>query len=184
LAGRFEEVRRIARWATLCDRRVVALFLAAASHSTKPNDLRKAKAIALSYVEDFADSEWTDLLRLDLNRSTPEALARIDQFDAKIGGDPYLDVLRSQCHRAMRNLDAALAAAERAAAATPRIPSAHVNLVETANAVERFDLVRRELLILERDLKQSVRFVETSGNYQRFQQSAEFKAWQNERPSK
>ncbi len=57
-------------------------------------------------------------------------LKAIDALDAVVGGDPHLDVLRSQAYRQQGKLTEAIAAAEKAARADPTLGEAYWRLIE------------------------------------------------------
>jgi predicted Zn-dependent protease len=111
-----------------------------------PEETKKQKSVMLAHV--FASSKLgddayvkaidemrhlfphdggVDLMSIDafsLKQKWPQALAAIDRVDGAVGGDPYLDVFRSNIHLRAGHLDQARDCAARAAGREPTLPQA------------------------------------------------------------
>lgn len=172
-------------------------------YSRLPEPLRKERVVlavrrqAAAALEDDAyrtamadirkfhgDADWTSLLLLDddvLRRDFDAAQRRLDRLDRSVGGDPYLDVLRSKVEYERRRFDAAFDFAARAAAADPELIEAHYCLLGTALELRQFEVVRRELSVLERTYDADVEKLVSSDAYRAFVESPEYDRWKQAR---
>jgi hypothetical protein len=83
------------------------------------------------YKKDFPDDASIDLVSIDgafLKKDFPGVLAIVDHLDKRLGGDPYLDVLRANAHFVAGDAKAALVDARRATTREPTLRSAWVAL--------------------------------------------------------
>jgi len=130
------------------------------------------------------EADWTNLILLDddlLREDYESALRRIDRIEREVGGDPSLDVLRGGVYSGMEDYAAALAAAERCVKAEPELLLGHQAVLNCANLADRYDLMRRELLVLEKQFREEVDALVDGEAFEGFRQSAEFERWKADR---
>ena len=124
---------------------------ARALHDGLPEPLRRDKSIRLFEIQiaseeedatylaslerfrrDFPDDPALKLMAVDrsfLRKEFEQGLAAIDQLDAEVGGDGYLDALRASALGALGRHADAIVAARRAVVAVPELQSAWWTLV-------------------------------------------------------
>jgi hypothetical protein len=85
------------------------------------------KAIA-EYEKDFPGDPSLDLVSVDgylIRKQYDEAIAAMDRVDARVGGDPYVHVLKASLFREMRDLEAAWTEAQAAVNEAPDFEEAY-----------------------------------------------------------
>ena len=107
--------------------------------------------------------------------------AAVDRLDERVGGDPYLDVIRGHGYRAAGELDTArkryLSAIER----EPTLVEPHTALLEMGLVGEDYALVAEMLTALDKLMPGKIRDVRQYSAYAGFVLSAEGKRWLKDR---
>ena len=96
-----------------------------------------------------------DLLCLDaliLKKKYAETIRAADRIDRNIGGDPYLDVFRSNVYYTEKKLGKARQCAEKAIAAEPTLTDGHFTLITICLDQKDYPKVAEILTVLEKDL--------------------------------
>lgn len=112
---------------------------------------RSVSAFEKRYRENFPGDKSVDLILLDRHIRTghyDDALASVDALDKWVGGDPYLDTIRADLHRAKGDLPAAREAAERSLRHEPDIIYPYIALARIASEQgdeARVEQVRKQL---------------------------------------
>jgi len=109
-----------------------------------------------------------------------EAFAALDRIEVAIGGDPYLDVIRSNFYSKRGNLRSAREFAQAAAAADPKLVPARLAIVNCAMYQRDYAEVARQLLVLE-ELGQEIADLTAVSGYRRFVASPAYGEWMAER---
>jgi hypothetical protein len=147
------------------------------------NDAEYSKAI-----EDLRaahpDDACIDMISIDyylLRKDYPQALACIDRLDKAVGGDPYVNVMRSGIHTDEKRYDLARRDAQEAIAEEPTLQDAYWNLMTIslqehnfADTVAQLNQLEERFHIPFGDMTQLPVFAE-------FVKSPEYRAWM-ERP--
>ena len=119
------------------------------------SDDEYAKAIA-AYEKRFPNDTSLDMVSIDgfvLRKEWEKAEAAIDRLDARVGGDPYLEVLRGSFDiEAGKPADARLHF-DKAIKAEPKLADAHWGLVNLGLSQKDNKLVADELKLLNTELK-------------------------------
>jgi hypothetical protein len=130
------------------------------------------------------DAAWANLMLLGddmLREDYDSALRRIDRTDGEVGGDPFLDAMRAGVYGAKKDYPAAIAAAQRCVKAEPELVEGHNAVVNMSLPAGRFDLVRSELLELQKRFELDLdTWVETE-DFAEFRKSDEYPRWQADR---
>jgi hypothetical protein len=106
------------------------------------------------YQRVLPDSPSLHLILVDkliIEKKWKEVFKHVDALDALVGGDPYLKVLRANCHTLAGHPEKAKAALLKAAKEEPTLADIHYTLIDAALVLEDWDLVSAELTLLERD---------------------------------
>jgi tetratricopeptide (TPR) repeat protein len=111
----------------------------------------------------------------------PEALAAVDRFERRIGGDPYLHSLRSGIYYEQGNLAKAKELCRAAVAADPSLEDVYWTLVGYAAEEKDFAELTRLLTTLETKLKVRIGDISNTPLYADYVRSKEFVAWNNSR---
>lgn len=126
------------------------------------------------------EADWTSMLLLDddyLRRDFDGAHRRLDRLDRSVGGDPYLDFMRANLDIERERFDTAYIFAKRATEAEPEMFVGHNALLTSAVALRKFDVVVRELVILEQSHDVDVDALVETDAYHEFVESPEYKRW-------
>jgi hypothetical protein len=97
---------------------------------------------------DFPNDACADFLSIDahlIKQQFDQALTSVDRLDKALGGDPYLNVLRTNIYLAKHDVSNAKAVIEKAVAAPNAHRDTYVLLVRVALAENRHDKVRQGL---------------------------------------
>jgi hypothetical protein len=170
---------------------------AVAIYKSMPEEIRREKSIMLAYVmacskiDDEAHGRALEELRaafpndggmemmfIDANiirGRYDEALRIVDKVDGLVGGDPYLDVIRTNIHLKEGSLDKAEAAATRATEAAPDLETAwwarvNVNLAQKDHAE-----TARLLTLIRDDLEIEIDDLTKYPDYAEFVKSREYR---------
>jgi hypothetical protein len=130
------------------------------------------------------DDACIDMISIDyylLKKDYPRALACIDRLDKAVGGDPYVNVMRSGLHTDEQRYDLARRDAQAAIAADPTLQDAYWNLMTIslqehnfADTVTQLNQLEERFHIPFGDMTELPVFAE-------FVKSPEYRAWK-ERP--
>jgi hypothetical protein len=163
-----------------------------------PEETRKQKSVMLAHV--FASSKLgddaaylkamdemrhlfphdagVDLMSIDafiLKEKWPEALAAIDRVDVAVGGDPYLDVFRSNVHLRAGDTKKAHDFSLRAGVREPTLPAAYWAQVNVSLVREDYAETARLLTYLRDHLRVEIADLTTLEDYRGFVASPEYR---------
>jgi tetratricopeptide (TPR) repeat protein len=133
-----------------------------------------------AYRQRFPDEPTTDLIPLDAyyeHKMYDRALACIDRVDSAIGGDPYLDALRSGMNRMKGDLDAAKSCAQKAIAAEPELRQPYFALIQVSLAEKDFTETSRLLTLVQKKFPDHMPSVKTNPVYAEYVKSPQYRAW-------
>jgi hypothetical protein len=122
-------------------------------------------------IERFSITYFAD------KRDYTSALAKVDVIDKAVGGDPFLDVIRSGLQLAANNPTAARAAAEKALAAEPTLYDAHVALVNVSLQEKKFGETLDRLKEIARRFPPAPGDLTQQPKYAEFVKSPQFQQW-------
>ena len=145
--------------------------------------LRAIDAFQKAYPRDTA----VDLIAFDgyfLRKKWEETFKTVDRLDQRLGGDPFLEVLRGNVWGAQEKWDNALECFLRGAKAEPSLVVAHWSVAGAALKVKNWKEVSRTLLILERDLKIEMTDLTEAEDYAEFIKTPEYREWMKARLKK
>ena len=158
------------------DKSVLTLHLQAAQGVGE-----KEYADAIQEFRDrFPNDACIDLISLDaylLKKQYPEALAAIDRIDGKVGGDPYLEVMRANVLSQAGDVEAAERAARRAVGREPGMPGGYGSLIDLALKRQNYDEVVKNLEVLRGRFHLQLRGIGREPRYAGFAKSPQYKAW-------
>jgi hypothetical protein len=184
--GRFAEV--VAEYQRLPEafkRERIYLILRMHAASEVSND---EYLVAMADIRKYhGDADWANMLLMDddvLRKNFDSALRRIDRTDGQVGGDPYLEVVRAGTLSEKKEFAAALAAAERCVKAEPTLVQGHQAAANMGLLAKRYDVVRRELLVLEKQFQVNVDDQVNSDEFAPFRASDDFGRWQADRSNR
>lgn len=106
------------------------------------------------YQRILPDSPSLHLILVDkliVEKKWKEVFEHIDALDELVGGDPYLKVLRANCHTVSGHPEKAKVLLKKAAKEEPTLADAHYTMIDAALALEDWNLVSSELTLLERE---------------------------------
>ncbi len=132
------------------------------------------------YERLLPDSPSLHLVMVDkliVQKKWKEVFARLDALDKVVGGDPYLKVLRANCHTMSGHPEQAKALLKKAAEEEPTLADAHYTLIDAALALEDWTLVSAELSVLERDFGVEWGDLSQVEGFRAYTQSDSYKKW-------
>lgn len=106
------------------------------------------------YQRILPDSPSLHLILVDkliVEKKWKEVFKHIDALDELVGGDPYLKVLRANCHTISGHPAKAKVLLKKAAKEEPTLADIHYTMIDAALALEDWNLVSSELTLLERE---------------------------------
>ncbi len=106
-----------------------------------------------------------------------EALLAIERIDRRVGGDPYLDVLRARVHLAANDPQAARTAAEAARQAEPLLSLPYLTLLELSLQEDNHQQTRLLLQSLQEKTEISFSNITENPRFATFAASAEYQKW-------
>jgi tetratricopeptide (TPR) repeat protein len=121
---------------------------------------------------------------LMMTREYAKALAAVDRLDKVVGGDPYLDVVRSSVHLEAGNAEKAETFAASAVRRESSLEQAHWNLVTVRLERKDFAGVVRALTEMEKALDCEVEGLEEDETYAEFAKTREYREWLESRKGK
>jgi tetratricopeptide (TPR) repeat protein len=133
-----------------------------------------------AYRQQFPVETTTDLILLDAyyeHKMFDRALACIDRIDRAIGGDPYLDALRSGLNRMKGDLDAAKSCAQKAIAAEPDLRQPYFALIQVSLAEKDFTETSRLLTLVQEKFPDHMPSVKTNPVYAGYVKSRQYREW-------
>lgn len=104
------------------------------------DDAQYLKAID-AYAKAFPNDPSLDLVQVDsaiIRKKFDEAIAIVDRLDKRLGGDPYLDVIRAGTYAENGKQAEALAAAKKATTAEPTLETAWWQLLTLQSSNKHF----------------------------------------------
>ncbi|HEU0031174.1 MAG TPA: hypothetical protein VFQ53_11115 [Kofleriaceae bacterium] len=104
------------------------------------NEAEYGKAID-AYAKAFPNDPSLDLVQVDgtlMKKKYAETLAILDRLDKRLGGDPYLDVLRAGALSESGKLEDAVTAAQKATTREPTLEPAWWQLLTTQSAAKHY----------------------------------------------
>ena len=141
-------------------------------------------------IEDFERAHpkdpALDLLSIDgflLAKEYPKALACIDRLDKRVGGDPYLDVLRGNVHVEAGDQAKARECARRALKNDPGLQDALWTLVTVSLREKDWKETARLLGRIEKDFGAVIE-VESVPLYEEFTKTPEYAEWKRSKKTK
>lgn len=169
------------------DKTTLLLRVVASSHLK--DDPAAVAVAADAFKGRFGDDPACDLLMVNIHLArgqTAEAVACVDRIDAAVGGDPYLDYLRSNLFAAGKDRAAAREYAARAFERDPSLLGPVNTLLTYALQDGDFEDAKRWLLTIERSPTFGLRFnADFDGNayFAEFVKSPQYAEWLRERPT-
>jgi tetratricopeptide (TPR) repeat protein len=179
---------------------------ALAVYGKLPEDLQKEKHILLTRVhaaihlegepfdsairdfrKSFPNAANIDLVMIDAyaaKKLYDRALTSIDSLDHKIGGDPYLDVMRAEVHMLKKDVNSARRLARKAADADPSIYQAYKILLPISLRQKKFTETTTLLTAVQKLFPQCMPNVTSDAEYAEYIKSPSFKAWMKKQNQK
>ncbi len=136
------------------------------------------------YRTAFPDDAASELVSIDfhvLSRDYTSALGCIDRLDQLIGGDKYLDLLRSGVHLAAGDTVASISTCQQAVVAEPSLPHAYWSLVQISLQRREHALTASLLTHLESRLGEKLGDLRGAPEFRKFVESPEYEIWQEAR---
>jgi hypothetical protein len=158
------------------DRMVLNLRLAATQKVGRKEFTRALSEYRQLYPKDIA----ADLFALDDlldSHAHSEALAAIDHIDKRVGGDPYLNVLRAQISADQGKTDAARKLAEKAMEQEPTLEFGHIFLINQALSAKDFARTAKLLSAWEAKCGIKLDDLTTLPEFQDFVKSHDYEEW-------
>lgn len=158
----------------LMARAIAAIRSGVEQRSTAFDDLRAA----------FPDDACVELVAIDhhaRNQDRNGCLEAIDRLDDRLGGDPYLDVLRATVHVGGAEYPEAIRAAEAAIKALPRLPQPYWIRLAIALEQKQHEDTAAWLDIIAERFGVAFPDLESIPEYAAFVQSPEYRAWRSRR---
>lgn len=143
------------------------------------NDAEYAEAIE-EYRKNYPDDPSLDLISIDayiMRKDFDGALKAIDRLDQALGGDPYLDTLRSGLCESRGDKEAARRFARRAVEKDPTILKAHWARAGFAIEARDYKEVLEDLKEIDRRFKMVFGDLTKVPAYAGFVQSPEYREW-------
>jgi hypothetical protein len=128
-----------------------------------------------------------DFLSIDgftLKDQFDKALGCIDRLDKALGGDPYLNVLRSGMHMNLKDLPAAHQDAEKAIAEEPTLQDGYWTLVTVTLLEQKFDETVKTLNALADKFHLAFKDLTTAPSFAEFVKSPQYREWLESREAK
>lgn len=148
-------------------------------------DGKEFTAAVEDFQKAFPGDPALDLLllqSLQLNKKYDEYMKAADNLDRKLGGDPYIHVLKAGVLSEQQKLDAARESAKTAIAAEPSMKAAYWTLLSILLAQKDYAETARNLTVVEDDL--GVQLADDLGQveiFAEFAKSEEGRKWQASR---
>ena len=145
-------------------------------------DVEHYRAAIAALTKAFPNDPFLDLILLEslaLEEKYTEILNSLDRIDRRLGGDPYIDFLRSRQYFAMEKFDLAKAMAQKSIRAEPWLHDPYWLLIDIAIKQKDHRSTAKLLVAIERRLRVTilVKNVEESAAYAEFIKSPNFKKW-------
>jgi hypothetical protein len=138
--------------------------------------MRAMKEFRAAHREDPA----VDFISIDyhlLRSEFDSALAATDQVDGAVGGDPFLDSIRSNILTEAKRYEPAMQAARRAIAGEPALPGGYWSLITAAIGAKDFSVVLETLQQLDRQFEMEWNDLEVEPLYADFVASTQHREW-------
>lgn len=159
------------------------ILMARAIAAVRAGDDRHAQALD-DLRAAFPDDACVDLVAIDHHARAQDraaCLAAIDRLDERLGGDPYLDVLRATVHVGAADYAEAIRASEAAVAALPRLPQPCWIRLAISLEQKRHDDTAAWLDRIAERFGVAFPDLEAIPEYAAFVQSPEYRAWKARR---
>jgi|GEM_PF-4007485 len=128
----------------------------------------------------FPTDPAIDLLSFDaffLRKKYAESFAAIDRLDARMGGDPYLDVIRAGLHLEMGDTDKAVMSFHKAIAAETDMVQPWLGLLQLSLKMKNYSDTLAILKKMEKDFKIEFMELDKIEMYAEFVKAPEYKEW-------
>ena len=158
-------------------RRIKSVLIVRLEAATELGDEAWLKAID-EYRAAFPDDAGSDLVAFDmhlLKKQDQLALACLDRIDVKVGGDPYLDVLRSALMVNAGDTPVSRAMADRAVKRNPDEVEAYWSRISLCLRGKRFPETLADLMRIER--KFGIGDFTAMEDYAEFLKSPSYREW-------
>jgi len=145
----------------------------------KAGDQEYSEAIQ-DFIANFPDDPCADLLAIDayyLKKEFAKALQFVDHLDAAVGGDPYLNVLRSNLFVESGKLLEARKACQKAIEEEPTLKRAYWSLLNVSLQEKKFDETAELLSQLAEKLHEDIGDLTTTPGYAEFVHSPQYQKW-------
>lgn len=128
----------------------------------------------------FPTDPAIDLLSFDaffLRKKYVEAFAAIDRLDTRVGGDPYLDVIRAGLHLEMGEGDKVVPLFHKAIAAEPDMVQPWLGLLQLSLRMKNYSDTLAILKKMEKDFKIEFTDLDKIEMYAEFVKAPEYQEW-------
>ncbi len=181
--GKFEEGLKMFAGlpASLKKEKFVLLLRLLLAQKASPEAYRKALA---EFEKAFPNDPALDLHSFDscfLSKKYDEALQVLDRLDRRLGGDPYLKVLRASVHIEAGSLEKARDQGSLAVQEEPALEDAYWTLVTISLRAKDFKETVALLQALEEKFKVKIGNLHGKPIYEEFVRSAEYEGWMKKR---
>ncbi len=153
--------------------------------ATQPLD-DAAYALALDeYIALFPGDPSIDLQAIDANvmkKKYDDAIRSVDRVDSALGGDPFLDSIRSNIKQLAGDSQAAAALLEKAIAADPEQVEYYWQRIGLALELKDFDAVLKYLNLMDERFEVEFSDLEQIAEYAGFVKSPQYQEWLKAHP--
>lgn len=133
-----------------------------------------------AYERALPDSPALHLVLVDkliLQKKWKKVFKRIDSLETLVGGDPFLNVLRANCHTLAGDPVKSKVLLKQAVKDEPTLKEAHFALADLGLTTEDWELVAAELIVLERDFDVEWGDLSQVEGFAGFAKSKAYKTW-------
>jgi hypothetical protein len=163
--------------------RIVQVLRLQACQQLEPDEYVKAIDEALALFPGDATFDLNALDAYFLKKRFDEYLSALDRLDRRLGGDPWLEVLRGIAHRERGDRNEAKVSFEAAVRDEPTLEAAHWGLVNLSLEEKDHQATAKLLERLENELGVEIRKdLHGVPEYAEFVQSDEYREWSKRRP--
>ena len=158
------------------DRTIMIMYVQAASGADQSEYAAAMEAMRTSFPKDTC----TEFLSIDyyvLRKEFDESIRSIDRLDKRLGGDPYLNVMRAGTMILAERYAEAGAAAEKAVAAEPNLAPAYWSRITVSLKQKEFQDTFRWLRLVVEKCGEDVADLTTVPEYAEFVKSPSYKDW-------
>jgi tetratricopeptide (TPR) repeat protein len=145
---------------------------------------KECAAALADFRKAFPDDPALDFLSIDallVVKRYEEARKAIDNLDKRLGGDPYLEVLRANSYIEEGKLDLAKARAAAAIEKEKTLSEPYWTMVTISLKEKKYAVTVKWLTRIEKDLEEEVQDLTKEEDYAGFVKSPEYAAWMKAR---